>query len=313
MPHLVMCGRYWRIGGDELPLPASFAIFWRIVWVVILVIIASKINYESTRCHDMIDAYLCVSGGIFFLSIILEILIAWSGTIGNMIEVEMRAGRLPKVSTRALRSGVTSMHRYFVGHSPFERHIQYAMRFEYSHRSNTDVILLTLVVISQAIDVGLMFFCCWLLSSKESEGEHLRGGSIFERNLEAVSASSDSGVPLNAGGEDSLEDYDDYETVNQRVWTSRCHFMCRVTQSITCGLFRDGGHNARYRGSSKSLDKFLSNDGFLDVVPSDVAAGILLVRLQQRAISLFGDERNESRLLAHVTATAKGQETAMCL
>ena len=96
MPHLVMCGRYWRIGGDELPLPASFAIFGRIVWVVILIIIASKISYESTRCHEGIDAYLYLSAVIFFLSIIVEILIAWSGTLGNMIEVEVRAGRLQK-------------------------------------------------------------------------------------------------------------------------------------------------------------------------------------------------------------------------
>ena len=183
MPHLVMCGRYWRIGGDELPLPASFAIFWRIVWVVILVIIASKINYESTRCHDMIDAYLCVSGGIFFLSIILEILIAWSGTIGNMIEVEMRAGRLQKflLGHYALVSlqcivilwGIALLNDTY--NMPCASNIV--------TESNTDVILLTLVVISQAIDVGLMFFCCWLLSSKESEGEHFE----VDRSLNAIS------------------------------------------------------------------------------------------------------------------------------
>ncbi len=297
MPHLVMCGRYWRIGGDELPLPASFAIFWRIVWVVVLMVIASKISYESTRCHEGIDAYLYLSGIIFIFSIIVEILIAWSGTHGNMIEVERRAGSLQKFLIGHYALVSVQLIIILWGIAILSNAYNMPCASDVVTQSNTDVILLTLVVISQSIDVGLMFFCCWFLSSKETDSEYLRGGSIFERNLEAASASSDSGVPLNSGhGRESQDDYDDYETSNQRVWASRCHFLCRVTQGITCGLFGTAGTMQDIEAVAKVLTNFFHHDGFLDIVPSDVAAGILLVRLQQRALaSQFGDERNEAQ------------------
>ena len=58
---------------------------------------------------------------------------------------------------------------------------------------------------------------------------------------------------------------------------------------------------------AKVLTNFFHHDGFLDVVPSDVAAGILLVRLQQRALaSLFGDERNESKTTSPCYGDSKG-------
>lgn len=293
MPHLVMCGRYWRIGGDELPLPASFAIFGRIVWVVILIIIASKISYESTRCHEGIDAYLYLSAVIFFLSIIVEILIAWSGTLGNMIEVEVRAGRLQKFLMGHYALVSLQLIVILWGIAILSNTYNMPCTSGIITQNNTDVILLTLVVISQSIDAGLMLFCAWFLSSKEANGENSRGGSLFDPNIETGSASSDTGAPLNSGAyrSDSIDDYDDYETSSQRVWASRCHFLCRMTQGVTCGLFGTAGTMQDIEAVAKVLTNFFHHDGFLDVVPSDAAAGILLVRLLQRSLaSQFGDE-----------------------
>jgi hypothetical protein len=39
---------------------------------------------------------------------------------------------------------------------------------------------------------------------------------------------------------------------------------------------------------AKVLTTFFHHDGFLDVVPSDVVAGIILVRLQQRRAKGLG-------------------------
>jgi len=67
------------------------------------------------------------------------------------------------------------------------------------------------------------------------------------------------------------------------AWEQRCRTVCKSLQVCTCNIF--GGSNVAedLEKVAKILTAFFHHEGFLDVVPSDVVAGILLVRMQQRA------------------------------
>jgi sn1-specific diacylglycerol lipase len=70
---------------------------------------------------------------------------------------------------------------------------------------------------------------------------------------------------------------------SKELWHDRCRAGCRCLQLSTCNLF--GGHHIGddLEAVGEVFAQFFHHDGFLDVVPSDVVAGLVLVRLQQRA------------------------------
>ena len=81
------------------------------------------------------------------------------------------------------------------------------------------------------------------------------------------------------------------------MWASRCQIFCRVSQAVTCGLFGSVGNLQDIEAVAKVLTNFFHHNGFLDVVPSDAVAGILLVRLQQRAYLQEYNEGHPQELL----------------
>lgn len=89
-------------------------------------------------------------------------------------------------------------------------------------------------------------------------------------------------------------------------WEKRCKSLCRGLQYCTCNIFGGSGitedldagiititHDllSQYLVAAIFSD-FFHHEGFLDVVPSDVVAGILLVRFQQRISALKVLESN---------------------
>ena len=114
-------------------------------------------------------------------------------------------------------------------------------------RQPIDIILLSVVVISQLIDVMALLCCCYCLSANRINDPILV----------------------------------DEQWANSR-WERRCKTLCRTLQLCTCNIFGGGNVAEDLDKVAKILTAFSHHEGFLDVVPSDVVAGILLVRLQQR-------------------------------
>ena len=119
--------------------------------------------------------------------------------------------------------------------------------------SKADVLLLSVVVISQLGDVLGLLCCCYIFSHKRT--------SIVDND------------PQYKEFDESLE-----------VWKSRCNYLCKGAQYCTCNLFGGGNITEDLETVARVLTMFFHHEGFLDVVPSDVVAGIVLVRLQQRAL-----------------------------
>jgi len=67
------------------------------------------------------------------------------------------------------------------------------------------------------------------------------------------------------------------------TWEGRCRTILKSIQICSCNLFGGSNIGEDLEAVAKVLTNFFHHDGFLDVVPSDVVAGIILVRLQQKA------------------------------
>lgn len=111
----------------------------------------------------------------------------------------------------------------------------------------------TVVVVSQLLDVFSLVCCCYLFSANKVD-EH-------DRHQEP----KDQSWALN-------------------TWENRCRRYTRQIQICSCNLFGGSNITEGFDEVAKVLTDFFHHDGFLDVVPSDVVAGIVLVRIEQRTV-----------------------------
>ena len=111
-----------------------------------------------------------------------------------------------------------------------------------------DLILLSVIVITQIVDISSLACCCYAFSANKESEEY-------------------------------TENYDEAAS----AWESRCRSGLRCMQISTCNIFGGAFVNDDIKAVASVMTNFFHHDGFLDVVPSDVVSGIILVRAQQRA------------------------------
>lgn len=255
MPHLVFCGRYWRIAGDELSLPTVCAVVGRIVWSIVLMAILVTTTSRST-CSYGLTAYLSTALFLFVSSILCEVWLIRVSLQGSIVETHRRSD-LGKVLFCHMILGTFEFGSAVFGVVVIDRRVRIPCLTDALDTRDTDVILLSLVVISQLIDITALLCCCYLFSANKVNDP------MVSEPLDEKWANS--------------------------AWERRCRTMCKSLQLCTCNIF--GGSNVAddLEKVAKILTAFFHHEGFLDVVPSDVVAGILLVRMQQRAgLNRFG-------------------------
>jgi len=161
--------------------------------------------------------------------------------------------------------------------------------------------MLVTVVTLQLLDIGSQFFCCFLL-----KGGRARKRTRSDSATDIIGKEGTSPIlPVSfreddCNGAGAYEGNDDYNNESQKKWEKRCNYLCSCTRLFSCGIFGGSNISQDIEAVAKVLTNFFHHDGFLDVVPSDVLAGILLVRLQQRrALSQYraiGQEPKENQI-----------------
>eukprot|EP01038_Epipyxis_sp_PR26KG_P009971 gene9971-13411_t len=122
-------------------------------------------------------------------------------------------------------------------------------------------------------------------------GDELSSRYSYDKSYQLVNSKNnccESDSPNDTHNE-SRDDYsdnynDDNDWLNgQSLWEKRCKILCKSVQICSCNLF--GGNNIQdsFEEVARIFTKVFHHDGFLDVVPSDVVAGIILVRHEQKA------------------------------
>ncbi len=127
----------------------------------------------------------------------------------------------------------------------FKSNVPCNSQFEHSELNR---VFVSIVVISQMIDLSAICCCCYLFSANRIEKD------VVPR---------DESWALN-------------------TWENRCRRITKSVQVCSCNLLGGANITEGYEEVAKMLTYLFHHDGFLDVVPSDVAAGIVLVRLEQR-------------------------------
>ena len=249
MPHLQFCGRYWRIAGDELSFPGVCAIIGRILCITILFVILGISSISD--CSSGVTTYLSLSTFLLILSILCEALIIRISLQGTMVEAHRRSG-LGKVLHFHGFLGLAEFGIAVFGISVVENSVRFPCLSD-NFQQPTDIILLSVMVISQLIDVMALLCCCYCLSANRINDPIL---------------------------------VDDERWANT-LWEKWCKTLCHSLQLCTCNIFGGGNVAEDLNKVAKILTAFSHHEGFLDVVPSDVVAGILLLRLQQRKQRTF--------------------------
>lgn len=275
MPHVAFCGNrcHLKLSSDDVALPSACGVALRVAWATLVAIIlaasvparpslASAGTGPQNPCDQGLVAYLSVSLGLFCLSIVLELLLLRESSRGTMIQVEQRAA-VPMLlllhATNTLAEFVCSVFGCLL----LWHRATYACTSDLLYDSHQASILLAAVVVSQLIDTGVLACCCCLLRSRGST-----------RAFKSASYPADQESPL-------TEEW----AVNK--WLRRHRWVVKLARCFSCGL--TGGSNV-FRPSAKGegeqvarmLTHFFHHGGFLDLTPSDVLVGLLLVRLQQR-------------------------------
>ena len=251
MPHLRYNGRLWKVGGDELSPVSVVASSLRLLWSAFLIAILFLSFDRLAECSAgwIIIFYILASLVVFLVTIVVEICILRISLRGSMVDTPSRSG-LGYYLSWHIALGLLQLLLAIVGFCVIQL-TEFPCSSEF--HTKADILFLSVVVISQLIDVLGLLCCCYIFSHKKSRSVDIDPQyKEFDQSLE--------------------------------IWKARCSYLCKGAQYCTCNLFGGGNITEDLETVARVLTTFFHHEGFLDVVASDVVAGIVLVRLQQRAL-----------------------------
>jgi sn1-specific diacylglycerol lipase len=258
MPHLQYNKRKWRISSDELSVPGVFAIIGRILWSTLLIIILAYSTQRFARCSngEGIITYLYLSLLVFVLSLLCEICLVKKSLVGSMVEIERREAGIGKYLTAHIVLGGFQFILALFGMFVIAAHSYVPCANELGQSPSFELVLLSVVVITQLVDITSLMCCCYTFSASESMADESSGDNLMVTRIKKV---------------------------------------IKYTQFFSCNKFGGGQIEDDLNAVATALTTLFHHEGFLDVVPSDVVAGIILVGIQQKARkSLFADSSGNS-------------------
>ena len=249
MPHLRYNGRLWRLSSDELFFPGVFAILGRIFWSTLLITVLAFTSPRLSRCPNGggLLSYLYLSLTVFILSIICEACIVQKSLVGSIVENGKREVGIGKYLTAHLALGMLQFILAICGLFVISARSFIPCVHELKSTRQYDLIMLGVIVVSQLVDITSLVCCCYSFAASRE-------------------------------GEESLQD----EHYAATIVEGRCKSVMRFIQIVSCNIFGGSNIDEDLNTVARVLTNFFHHDGFLDVVPSDVVAGIMLVRIQQR-------------------------------
>ena len=172
MPHLRYNGRYWRVSSDELFVPGMLAITVRIFWSTLLIIILSYSTERLLRCPDGagVVTYLYLSLALFISSIVCEACLVKKALIGSIVETSKREEGIGYYFLAHIILGCIQFILAIFGIFIVSAHSFIPCSGLFQNSQTYDLILLSVIVITQIVDISSLACCCYAFSAnKESE------------------------------------------------------------------------------------------------------------------------------------------------
>uniref|UniRef100_A0A8C5X933 Diacylglycerol lipase-beta n=1 Tax=Malurus cyaneus samueli TaxID=2593467 RepID=A0A8C5X933_9PASS len=247
MPGLVVFGRRWAIGSDDFVLPGAFELFVRLVWIGILVLYAVRKGQFNCPGGGLLHSYLL--GLLILLASIICALsalvyISMQGTISNPGPRKS----LPKILYTRLLLYFPEFIWAVVG-AVWVSDNSVQCEKTVINGIIVTVIASWIIIIFTVIGVVIVF-------------DPLGGKKTFylpdgvSRNLE----SSQSGQLLY-----------NVKSSATRVWEKRIRLLC-------CCIVQDDDHRVAFTSIAELFRNYFSDT---DLVPSDIAAGLILLHQEQ--------------------------------
>ncbi|XP_023245102.1 sn1-specific diacylglycerol lipase alpha [Copidosoma floridanum] len=261
MPGIVVFRRRWSVGSDDLVVPGAFLFFLHLVWLIILAVLLYMLEWDlNVQCVLLLWEYVIGYIILFLVSMAIELSMCVLATRGSILNTLARApmqyvlyARLffLLVEAALLGAGVTWLTRFY--HScPVHR--------------GKDV-MLTLVISNWCVLVLIMItvWCVYDAAGRSWVKMKKYQRSMREAEYRTKAHYKRSGSNRNWRQRKVIRAYQD-------SWDNRCRI-----------LFCCIGKSDRNRNSFADIAQLLS-DFFrdLDVVPSDVIAGLVLMRKFQK-------------------------------
>ena len=272
MPHFHYCGRYWRFGGDELSIPSLCSIGARLVWTAFIAIVLGVTASDLQQCSDgwVIELYLAVSLFLFCVAIVCDMFLMKISLMGTMTQSEPRKQLTHYLNLKFVLCALQSLCAIF-GIISIAKDSDVPCENDFRD-SKVTVILVLIVAILQFAE-WFVYGCGLYCLQTAGRSDHDIGNDI----------GLDPNAPLHGtiGGSNAHPHRLTEEAIV--TWENRCRSIVRIIRWLTCNLF--GGNNVEegFQQVARVLTTFFHHDGFLDVVASDIAAAIVLVRVEQRA------------------------------
>ena len=215
-----------------------------------------------------LTAYLSVTIFLFSVSILLELMLIYASRQGSIVQVEKRSSVVLLLCAHLLVS-VCEMACCIFGCVVLWNRATVSCASDVVYEREKTIALLTIVVVSQLVN-ALGLTCCLLACRNPGS----------KRALLSVRT-----------GQVLTDEWANSKWFKRQRRVFQWSYCCLCTLAGGSRLVRSDAQNELMQ-VAENLTRFFHHSGFLDVTPSDVIAGLLLVRLQQRhdARALFALE-----------------------
>ncbi|XP_058798543.1 diacylglycerol lipase-alpha isoform X1 [Phymastichus coffea] len=262
MPGIVVFRRRWSVGSDDLVVPGAFLFVLHLIWVIVLGVLLGVLEWDrSMQCVLLLWEYVIGYLVIFVTSMAVEFAMCLLATRGSILDTAARAPMqhllyirlfLLIVEAAWLSAGVTWLTRFYQS-CPVDR---------------AKDVMLGLVICNWCV-LASVLVTVWCVY--DTAGRSWVKMKKYQRSMREAETRGDrmhykrSGSNRNWRQRKVLRAYQD-------SWDNRCRI-----------LFCCIGKSDRNRNSFADIARLLS-DFFrdLDVVPSDVVAGLVLLRKFQK-------------------------------
>eukprot|EP00635_Sarcinochrysidales_sp_CCMP3193_P000421 CAMPEP_0118912694 /NCGR_PEP_ID=MMETSP1166-20130328/13820_1 /TAXON_ID=1104430 /ORGANISM="Chrysoreinhardia sp, Strain CCMP3193" /LENGTH=941 /DNA_ID=CAMNT_0006852215 /DNA_START=23 /DNA_END=2848 /DNA_ORIENTATION=- len=308
MPGLVACGRRWRVAGDDLVCPASTLSVARLTWTCVLcayvahveIVFARGERSHGSKCRGS-SGVVVVLFVLIFLGALSSALLSWlayEASRGTMLGVGVRA-RVPSLveasTASTVAEGLASCLAMYVAWAP--KHAAFCTRVlrgdPFERVTLRTLATLQVVFLGLGAIAAVLFFDPAGSRRVDATGT-VRAGDQLEVRL----------IP----------------PTDADAWQTRCESLCGCASRATCGVFggralrrrrrrqdnREGQAATALQDIASLLAKYL---GGLDVVASDVVAGLALLRARQRA-KVDADVRMSVSRLSSSSMTASSDPSS---
>uniref|UniRef100_A0A0C9RC53 Diacylglycerol lipase-alpha n=1 Tax=Fopius arisanus TaxID=64838 RepID=A0A0C9RC53_9HYME len=263
MPGIVVFRRRWSVGSDDLVVPGVFLLVLHLIWVVILGVLLGIAEWDrSVTCVLLLWEYVLGYLGIFITSMAIEVAICILATRGSILDTVPRAPMqhllyikvvLLLLETGWLCAGVTWLVYYYTN----------------CPAAQAKEVILGLVICNWCILASVMVtvWCTY-----DAAGRSWVKMKKYQRSMREAESRGGRMHYKRSGSRNRNWRQRKVIRAYQDSWDNRCRM-----------LFCCMGNSDRNRNSFADIARLLS-DFFrdLDVVPSDVVAGLVLLRKFQK-------------------------------